>query len=571
MKDDALYLEVDEDITSAIDKLTKSTSSSVQIVVPKRSTLLQSIINLKLLKKAADSHHKQLVLVTSDRIATELAGRIGLAVAPSLGAKATIAAAPRPADLKAAEEIIDADDTDDAIPAESPKPQPIKKKLLLTRRPLGDTPPSAAAADGTISAAGSLAAGPDGDSTDPAPSSAGRSASPKIPNFNRMQRRITWLSLGVLLVAGYMAFMYLGSNAKVTLYANGTKVDIDTTFTVDPASHSTDTAKAILAGQILTVSKDLTGPFTPTGKKDAGTKAAGTITVYNEYDLSPHTLVAGTRFQAPDGKIFRSKADATVPGATLSPVFPFTPTAGKSNPIPVEADAAGDTYNEAPAKYIIPGYSGTMQDKIYGQGVQMSGGTTKTITVVTQADVDAAKTDLIDKDKDNATRDLQGHLPAGYVSLPSSQATAIAKVSPNPDVDQEGDTASLTLKVAYTILAVKKTEYQALVQAQELKQIGRQNQIYNDGLDTAQVTAGDKDASSRQTFHLTTEAFGGTKIDTAALARQLHSQRYGDAVNIAQKQPGVSRAELALWPGWATTLPSRPSQISITIQVAGNK
>jgi hypothetical protein len=51
MNQEALYLEADEDITSAIDKLHKTVGDTVQIVVPKRSTLLQSIINLKLLKK----------------------------------------------------------------------------------------------------------------------------------------------------------------------------------------------------------------------------------------------------------------------------------------------------------------------------------------------------------------------------------------------------------------------------------------------------------------------------------------------------------------------------------------
>src|SRR5262245_43647295 len=98
MKDNALYLEVDEDITSAIDKLQKLPGDAARIVVPKRSTMLQSIINLKLLKKAAADSGKELVLVTNDRIATDLAGRVGLAVAPSLGATAavpeTTAAAP---------------------------------------------------------------------------------------------------------------------------------------------------------------------------------------------------------------------------------------------------------------------------------------------------------------------------------------------------------------------------------------------------------------------------------------------------------------------------------------------
>ncbi len=100
MKDNALYLEVDEDITSAIDKLSKSAEGSVQIVVPKRSTILQSIINLKLLKKAADQSGKEIVLVTNDRIATDLAARVGLAVAAAIGAKPVISEPVIPEALK---------------------------------------------------------------------------------------------------------------------------------------------------------------------------------------------------------------------------------------------------------------------------------------------------------------------------------------------------------------------------------------------------------------------------------------------------------------------------------------
>src|ERR1700751_4470798 len=142
MKDDALYLEADEDITSAIDKLTKSTASSVQIVVPKRSTMLQSIINLKLLKKAAENARKELVLVTGDRIATDLASRVGLAVAPSLGAKPVLTEAEMPAELKAGEEVIESDDPE---PPSSPEPEPVppvKRPLSFKRKNLGADPPA---------------------------------------------------------------------------------------------------------------------------------------------------------------------------------------------------------------------------------------------------------------------------------------------------------------------------------------------------------------------------------------------------------------------------------------------
>ncbi|MDB5178697.1 MAG: uncharacterized protein JWN01_640 [Patescibacteria group bacterium] len=558
MKDNALYLEVDEDITSAIDKLTKSTGDSVQIVVPKRSSMLQSVINLKLLKKAAGQQGKELVLVTNDRIASDLAARVGLAVAPSLGAKPVLADVQMPEQLKSVEEVIDAGDPAPPVAGPAPAAAPAKSKrpLLLRRREVGDGPPAPPP------------------TPDPAPAAAGGDPAkkgPKIPNFNRLQRRVIWLVVAALLVGSYMAGMYFLSSAKVTLYANGSKVDIDTTFAVDPAAKTSDKNKAVLAGQVVSTSKDLSGSFAPTGKKDAGTKATGTISISNCLDNNPHTFVSGTRFQAPDGKIFRSTAEVVVPGGQGS--F-FGCTAPGMATATVQADQNGDSYNEGPSTYTMPGLPAsqqTGQNSIISKGAQMSGGTTKTVSVVTQADIDTAKAALIAKDKDNAGRDLQSRVPKDYTGLTSSQSTITGDVVSSPAVETEATTANLSLKVTYTVLAVKKSEYQEMVKAQELKQVGAENQIYDDGLANAQVTANEKDSSGRQTFHLTTEASGGVKIDTAGLIEKLRGKRYGDAADLSSHTSGVTRADIVLWPSWASSLPGRSDKITVKIQVEGTK
>jgi hypothetical protein len=552
MKDNALYLEVDEDITSAIDKLTKSSGTQVQIVVPKRSTMLQSIINLKLLKKAAEQGGKELVLVTNDRIAGDLAGRVGLAVAPSLGAKPVIAEPEMPAELKNGEEVIEADDPEPPAPPPEPATKPPSRRLQLRRQRVPDGPPAAPSTPPEAAAAA-------GDAAKPAKKGL------KVPNFNRLQRRAMWGGLAVFLVVGYIAGMYFFSSAKVTLYANGTKVDIDTNFAIDPEAKSTDTAKAVLAGQTVTVTKDLSGPFTPTGKKDVGTKASGQMTVHNASSTTPQTLVAGTRFVAPDGKVFRSQQDITVPVATYPTGPPGIP--GKAT-VTVDADANGDTYNEGPADYTLPALSSSV---ISAQGAQMAGGTSKIATVVTQNDVDQAKADLLAKDKSNATRDLKGKVPSGYIQLEPSQATNVTTTSPAPAVNAEGTTGTLSIKVNYSVLAVKSSDYKALIEAQETKQVGAENQIYDDGLDAAQLTVSDKDSSGRQTFHLTTEAYGGRKLDKAGIAKQLKGKRFGDAADLANRLPGISKAEIALWPGWSSNLPARPDKIKIVIEVAEAK
>ncbi len=564
MKDNALYLEADEDITSAIDKLQKVEGDAVQIVVPKRSTMLQSIINLKLLKKAAASSGKELVLVTNDRVATDLAGRLGLAVAPSLGAKPVIAetAAPEPVSN---EDVIEADDPEPTPPTEAPAAVASKptapKKPLFARKAVDDkpTPPATPA---SVAAAAVDAA------EEPSSVDSIAKSGPKVPNFNKLQKRLLWVGLAVVLIVGYFVAMYFLTSAKVTLYAVGSKVGIDMTFAADPNLHQTDQSSSVLAAQTVTFSKDLSAPFTPTGQKDVGTQATGQMTIYNTYDTNTHELTSGTRLSAPDGKIFRTNSDVTVPGATPTLSHGQLSLQPGTVTVAVTADQNGDTYNEGPARYTIVAYSGDMQSKIYGQGAQMGGGTSKTVTVVTQDDINKAQTALLAGDKAGSQRNLDSKVPSGYQALTSSQAQTADNVTSSPTIGAEGTTATLSLKATYTELAVKKTDYTALVEAAEQKQIGSQNQVYDNGLNNAQVTASPADSSGRQSFHLTTQAYGGAKLDKVQIATQLKGKRYGDAAEAATKLPGVQKVDISLWPVWVTSLPARASQISISIQVA---
>ena len=66
MQKDTIYIDIDDEITSIIDKIENASAKLVALVLPKRATMLQSSVNMKLLKKAADKAHKQLVLITSE-------------------------------------------------------------------------------------------------------------------------------------------------------------------------------------------------------------------------------------------------------------------------------------------------------------------------------------------------------------------------------------------------------------------------------------------------------------------------------------------------------------------------
>ena len=56
-----LYIDIDEEITSIVDRVRKTPADEVIVVVPKRALLIQSIVNLKLLKQEADRAKKEII------------------------------------------------------------------------------------------------------------------------------------------------------------------------------------------------------------------------------------------------------------------------------------------------------------------------------------------------------------------------------------------------------------------------------------------------------------------------------------------------------------------------------
>src|SRR3954463_11361384 len=106
---DTIYIDIDDEITGIIDKLKGSKGKVVALVLPKRAAVFQSIVNMKLLKRAADGSDKHLVLITSEAGLLPLAGAAGVHVAKTLTSKPEIPASPQQIDDT--EETVQEDET----------------------------------------------------------------------------------------------------------------------------------------------------------------------------------------------------------------------------------------------------------------------------------------------------------------------------------------------------------------------------------------------------------------------------------------------------------------------------
>ncbi|MFA5777411.1 MAG: hypothetical protein WC906_03160 [Parcubacteria group bacterium] len=78
------YIDIDEEITSVIDRLRKSKAKENFFVVSPRSLILQSVVSLRLLKREAAKEEKQIAIVVNDKGASMKIEKAGILVLDSI-------------------------------------------------------------------------------------------------------------------------------------------------------------------------------------------------------------------------------------------------------------------------------------------------------------------------------------------------------------------------------------------------------------------------------------------------------------------------------------------------------
>ncbi len=140
-------------------------------------------------------------------------------------------------------------------------------------------------------------------------------------------------------------------------------------------------------------------------------KARGTVVIYNNYSAAPQPLVATTRLETPDGRLFRLVSGVTVPG--------MTGAAGAKEPGAIEAeviaDQSGTEYNIGSSAFTIPGFKGGPKyEKFSAKSTKaMTGGGSggaSDIAVVAAVDIDTAERDAKEKAKEAFLNEIRDTL-----------------------------------------------------------------------------------------------------------------------------------------------------------------
>jgi hypothetical protein len=546
---DVIYLEADSEITEAIDKLKSARGREVRIAVPARSTMLQSAVNLKLLKKTAQKSEKKLVLISSDRATLSLAAGLGLLVAKNVKAEALLPSSAV------------------APPRSSHEPVVIDQAREEAGQSRGSSSSSSSSRSSSKSSSNNdsnnnyidLSEDSQSDS-EIQKANAGHSKkskqSPKIPNFMGLNKKIS------IIVAVFAAFIMLVltyvflPTAKVTLLAKAQKTPVNVEFTLDSTVKESDFSQGLVAANQLTVTKDLSAQYTATGKKDVGTKATGSVKISNATSSNPVSLPAGATLTA-SGKTFSLNQAVTVPGATVSGgIVPGTINTQ------ITATQNGDSYNLSGATFSVS--SGGPLLTATGS---TSDGTTKIAVVVTQADIDKAQKEMIDSASQNAKQDVESKAGSDERFFPETFTSTVSGLTTSAPVDSESSGGTVSAKVKYSELSANNTDLDKLFSEQIKTQIPGSNQLYQSGWKDAKYSA-KPSSSEKAEVKAISNAFYGQAIDTKQVARDLSGKAKKDATDVVTpKYPQVTGVQVESSPALAPNIPFFANRITVEIKV----
>ena len=104
MNKEVIYLEAEDDITDILTKLQQAEQKLVALVPPKKSSILRSSVNMKLVARVAKECDKIVVIVTQDPAVVKMAMSTRIPVAKTLQSRPVI---PTEANVRAAEAAAD--------------------------------------------------------------------------------------------------------------------------------------------------------------------------------------------------------------------------------------------------------------------------------------------------------------------------------------------------------------------------------------------------------------------------------------------------------------------------------
>jgi len=317
--------------------------------------------------------------------------------------------------------------------------------------------------------------------------------------------------------------------------------------------------------QIINSSRTASTSVPASGTKQVSLSASGVATIYNAYSTASQDLVATTRFQAPDGKIYRIHSAVTVPGAKQAAdgtLMPGTVTAT------LYADQPGTDYNRTAAtQFTIPGFQGTPKyTKFYAQAATIGGGLVGAQPAVSDTDMATAE-QALKQGLSNAMNDMVAtQVPKQYIAVPGTLAVTYNDIVQTPGPN---GTAILSQTANASADVVGSEDLASAIAKQTVQGYAGEAVNFADPTQLSIALAASSSASGIITLKLSGNPKLVWQFDPNALQQALVGKPKAEFETVLKSfAPAITCSndtpcKASIRPFWSSTFPSTPAKITV--------
>lgn len=542
-KKDTIYVDIDDEITAVIDKVKSSNAKVVALVLPKRAGVFQSIVNMKLLKRAADADKKNLVLITSEAGLMPLAGAAMIHVAKTPSSKPEIPAGP---DMEESNEPIEADALSD---------EDINK-------PVGELAQGTAAADEMETLTIPVKNADDDEHLPPKKKDFKPKKDKKlaVPDFDKF-RLYLLIGGGILavLIIGFITGTFIFNRATINIQTNAAKINVDKDITLSTTARTMDTKTNTLPAKQVQEQKTYTASATATGQKNTGNKASGAVkmTACSRDASLPSAVPAGTGVSS-SGQTYITQQATKFSDTGKSDGSRICYDALANTPI--VAQSGGTAFNGANT-FSLPGRS----DVSVTLASAVSGGTDNIVTVVNQTDINTAKSKISPSDSDMRKK-LQDKLKSdNYYPINATYTAGTPNITTSVEAGQPANTVTVTETITYTMFGVREDDINMLLDTDIKKQLdGNSQGILDNGLSTANFTVNNQDKTTAQ-LAMSATASVGPKVNIDDIKQQSLGKKPGEVRDMLSSNPDITKVDVNLSPFFVSKVPGSDKKVNVII------
>ncbi len=616
------YIDIDEEITSIIERLKKAQTREIIMVVPKRALLIQSIVNLRILKKEADKIGLQLMVITQDKLGKILIEKAGILVQQKmdniadeeidLNERSDESKKDLQGNNKKIDEVVEADGHLDHIGtnnyfSEEEFIKQTNKKVAKTKKKKATLPiekEKIINRELVLNSQKELRKNRQSNidiNTNPKNEVSLKKVTKKEENYkvnneklenffksskkknklvkkeeeqdykisSKTRRLFFIFGTFFLLVMGAIGGYLFIPKVKINIISKVKYKDINSEIIGKTDVHSINKKEEIIPAQRIEITPEIKKNYPATGEKTVSNqKAKGIITIYNKYSTQPQPLVATTRFMSENGKLFRLVKGLTIPGTTVEN--------GQIKPGSIEAqivaDEAGSDFNIQPTKFTIPGFKSTPSkySQFYAQSEKaMSGGGDgkQKVHIITQEDIDKAKKQALTSLNSSLKQKIKEEAKENVILLDDAIDKKEATYKLSNSLNEIVDSFQLTISMKVTAIVVQESEFKNIV-AQMLSQAGDGQISMKD--DSIKIDFGKANVDfEKGTIDMRFQAKGKIKpnIDIAKIKKAILGKNESVVKTyLKSSYPDIDEIDMEYWPSFIQgRIPFQEKRVEITL------